>query len=119
MNNKKLNFSDIDNPVIIGMIIQLLRFPNHTRLLSTAESVFYNQAQRDVQYSIRSDRENLAECIFLAEIFMHDAKIHKDCIIRMKLSIKDTFSEIHKNIILQYLKAKSFFTKIFQKLPKK
>jgi len=71
------DLSDIDNPVIIGMIIQLLRFPNHTRLLSTAESVFYNQAQRDVQYSIRSDRENLAECIFLAEIFMHDAKVHK------------------------------------------
>ena len=109
----KLELSDKDNPVIIGMIIQLLRFPNHTRLLSTAESVFYNQAQRDVQYSIRSDRENLAECIFLAEIFMHDAKIHKDCIKNFKKGYNLT------KCIFNPCKAKPVFAKIFQKLPEK
>ena len=68
--------SDFDNPCMICLIMSVLRFPKDGRLLSTVESVLHNQAYRDRRGRIRDARTNLAECLYLAEIFIHDQQLN-------------------------------------------
>jgi len=68
--------SDFDNPTIIGMIMSVLRFPRDKKLLSTMESVFYNQAYLDRKNRVRHPRSNLYECLYLAEILFEDQRLN-------------------------------------------
>ena len=69
--------SDLANPVLIGMVIKLLRFPKDRRFLATCEAVLFNQAQTEQQNRKRNDRECLAESLFLAKIFLEDQRLNK------------------------------------------
>merc|ERR1712130_700161 len=69
--------SDLTNPVLIGMVIKLLRFPKDRRFLATGEAVLFNQAQAEQQSQKRNDRECLAESLFLAKIFLEDQRLNK------------------------------------------
>ena len=69
--------SDLTNPVLIGMVIKLLRYPKDRRFLATGEAVLFNQAQAEQQSQKRNDRECLAESLFLAKIFLEDQRLNK------------------------------------------